>query len=89
MNEEKMFELLNREYGKLVSSPRYRFWEDKNKNRFFYTIEKANHNGKSRYIAGIYRFLKTKKQWKLVKTVGFAKKFKAKDWAYKNYSKSN
>ena len=68
----------------IARQPHYRYWQDKKKNRYFYTTEKINHNGKPRYVAGIYRYYKTKKQWKLVKQVGFAKKKRAIDWAYQH-----
>lgn len=67
------------------SQPRYRYYPSKDsKDRYFYTCEKINHKGKPRYVAGIYRFLKTKNAYKLVKQSGFAKKKKAmataRDW---------
>lgn len=69
-------------------SPRYRFYQNKEtKDRYFYTIEKIIHKNKPRYVAGIYRYLKTKKQFKLVKKVGFSKKYKAKNKAYSLYLK--
>lgn len=62
--------------------PRYRYYIRKSTgDRYFWTTEKANHNGKPRFIAGIYRWYKTKKQFKLVRSVGFAKRYKAKQWA--------
>lgn len=47
------------------------------KDEYFYTHEKVNHKGHSRYVAGIYRYLKTKKQLKLVRRSGFAHKHDA------------
>ena len=66
-------------------SPDYTYWEDKKGNRYFYTKTKINHNGNLKYVAGIYRYIKTKKYHKLVKQVGFAKKKKAIEWAYKKF----
>lgn len=66
-------------------TPHYRFWHNKRGDRYFYTTEKVNHKGNARYVAGIYRYLKTKKQWKMVKRVGFAKKKGAIAWAYNAY----
>lgn len=64
----------------------YRFWSSGRGDRYFWTTEKIGHLGGRRYVAGVYRFLKTKKQWKLVRKVGFAKRFKAKDWARREYN---
>lgn len=74
-----VFTLLNREYGKLLgSSPKYRYMtRDGSKDRYFYTTEKINHNGKPRYVAGIYRYLKSRNVFKMVKSSGFAKKYRA------------
>ena|SRR3990167_2573472 len=59
-------------------SPRYRYMtRSGSMDRYFYTTEKINHKGKPRYVAGIYRYLKSKKQMKLVKKSGFAKKYRA------------
>jgi hypothetical protein len=59
-------------------SPRYRYYcRGDSRDRYFWTTEKVNHKGKSRYAAGIYRFLKTRKAFKLVKRAGFAKRYKA------------
>lgn len=69
-------------------SPAYQYWEDGKKNRYFYTKEKIDHKGKARYVAGVYRYLKTKNQFKLVKSVGFAKKKKAIQWAHDKYTES-
>jgi len=63
-------------------SPAYTYWEDRKKNQWFYTKEKIMHKGRMRYVAGKYRFLKTKGQYNLVKRVGFAKKKDAINWAY-------
>lgn len=65
----------------------YRYWhgrdEKHKKDRYFHTTEKINHKDKLRYVAGIYRYLKLKKQYKLIVTRGFAKKKKAKARAWK------
>ena len=63
-------------------SPRYRFFRSPgSQDRYFWTSEKINHKDRPRYVAGIYRHLKTKKQWKLIKQVGFTRRYKAKEWA--------
>ena len=67
-----------------TSSPAYTYWTDKKGNQWFYTKEKIMHKGRMRYVAGKYRFLKTKKMYKLVKKVGFAKKKDAIKWAYEH-----
>ena len=65
-------------------SPAYTYWTDEKGNQYFYTKEKIMHKGNMRYVAGKYRFLKTKKMYKLVKKVGFAKKKDAIKWAYEH-----
>lgn len=74
---------VNRMYAKLMPrSPSYRYFTRVgSKDRYFWTTEKINHKERPRYVAGVYRHLKTKNQMKLVKKVGFAKKYKAKEWA--------
>ncbi|MGH2612127.1 MAG: hypothetical protein ACRDFB_03650, partial [Rhabdochlamydiaceae bacterium] len=57
----------------------------RDQDRYFWTTEKANHNGKMRYIAGIYRYHKTRRAFKLVYRAGFAKKATAKERAYEWY----
>lgn len=65
-------------------SPAYHYFtREGSKDRYFYTTEKANHKGSPRYIAGIYRYLSSKKQLKLVKSSGWAKRYKAKEVAQK------
>lgn len=66
-------------------APKYKFWKSESGDRYFYTTEKINQKGKPRYVAGVYRYLKTRKVYKLVKKSGFAKKYKAKERAYKWY----
>jgi len=61
----------------------YFFFTDKyTKNRYFYTKYKIDHNGKQKYVAGIYKVLK-EGALVLRETVGFAKKKKAMEWAKK------
>lgn len=101
---EKNIQNINREMNDrinkaLMSSPMFRnmfsrnqadyiYLEDKNKNRYFYTTQKIEHKGLLRYVAGIYKYKKTKNQFKLLKKVGFAKKKLAIDWADKEYERS-
>lgn len=91
MTRDAMHEL-NRAYGRLMGrQPSYRYYSRTGSlDRYFWTTEKINHKGNPRYVAGIYRHLKTKKQWKLIKKVGFARRHKAKAWslAMKNKEQS-
>lgn len=65
-------------------SPSYRYMtREGSKDRYFWTTEKINHKGSPRYVAGVYRYLKVKKVFKLVKQSGFARKYKAVDRAKK------
>lgn len=77
---------VNRIFARMVgysAQPRYRYYTRAgSRDRYFYTVEKIDHNGKPRYVAGIYRYMSSKKIWKLVKRSGFAKRYKAKDAAY-------
>ena len=66
-----------------TTQPRYRYFTDHKGNRYFWTVEKINHNGNPKYVAGVYRYLKTKNQYKLVKQSGFGKRSTAKDRAWK------
>lgn len=67
-------------------SPAYTYYEDGKHNRYFCTVKKIEHKGNMRYVAGIYRYVKSKDHWKLTKKVGFAKKKLALDWAYRHYA---
>lgn len=63
-------------------APRYRYYtRSGSRDRYFYTVEKIDHHGKSRYVAGIYRYLSSRKMFKLIKQSGFAKRYKASDAA--------
>lgn len=74
----------NPEMASFFSSPRYRYISrDGSRDRYFYTTDKVNHKGKPRFVAGIYRFLKSKNSFKLVKRAGFARKKRAILWAEK------
>ncbi len=82
---EKLNELLA-QY--LPSQAAYTYWSNPRGDEFFYTKERVRHRGKARYVAGIYRFLKTKstkKQhaFKLVRKAGFATKKQAIDRAWR------
>jgi hypothetical protein len=67
----------------------YTYYEDRaTKDRYFWTAQKINHKGHPRYVAGIYRFLKSKKVLKLVKKVGFAKKKRAIAWALEHHRRA-
>jgi len=74
------------EMGLFRRQASYRYYGDRQPaDRYFYTTKKILHKGEPRYVAGIYRYRKTKDDWKLVKKVGFAKKKKAIEWARKAY----
>jgi len=55
----------------------YYYTDGHSKNRYFYTTQKINHKGKMRYVSGVYRYLKGKKQWVPRKLAGSAKKKRA------------
>ena len=63
----------------------YYFTHKGSKDQYFYTTRKIEHKGNQRYVAGIYRYIKTKNALKLVRKSGFAKKKKAiavaTDWS--------
>ena len=83
METETFSAEVNRIFQSLMpKAPRWRYFSRPGSmDRYFYTLEKINCYGKLRYVAGIYRYMKTKKQWKMVKKCGFAKKYKAKEAA--------
>jgi hypothetical protein len=71
------------------TQPSYRYFSKRGKDqdRYFWTTEKVNHKGKPRYIAGIYRYIKSRKAFKLVKEVGCIKRTSAKEKAYDWYKR--
>lgn len=74
--------LINSGLAGAFRSPSYRSYSrEGSKDKYFYTTQKCKHKGKLRWVAGVYRHLKSKDQWKLVKRVGFARRFKADAWA--------
>ena len=60
-----------------VRTPGYRYFS-RGKDRYFWTTETVTHGGKPRYASGIYRYLKTKKQYKLTQPRYHAKRKDAK-----------
>jgi hypothetical protein len=81
--EQRAMQTLNKFWSQFVGRrASYRYYGDREPaDRYFYTCEKILHKGKPRYVAGIYRYYKTKEQWKMTKKIGFAKKKKAMEWA--------
>lgn len=64
--------------------PTYRYFYNKgSEDRFFWTVETVKHNGKDKYASGIYRYIKTKRQFKLIKEQYHAKRKDAKARALK------
>jgi ABC-type Zn uptake system ZnuABC Zn-binding protein ZnuA len=67
-----------------TTSPAYRYFSHRgNNDRYFWTTETVRHNGKPRYASGIYRYLKTKNQYKLTHEAYHAKRKDAKARALK------
>jgi hypothetical protein len=62
--------------------PSYRYFRI-GMNRYFWTTETMLHNGTRRYASGIYRYIKSKKQFKLTQERYHAKKKDAKERAYR------
>jgi len=52
------------------------------KDRYFYTTHKINHKGKPKFVAGIYRYIKSRDLFKLVRSAGCGKKKTAMAKAY-------
>ena len=53
----------------------YRYYSHKgSKDRYFYTVQKITHKSGKKYVAGVYRFIKSKDSYKLVRKAGFGKK---------------
>jgi len=68
----------------LTRMPRYRYFYIKGcKDEFFWTTETVRHNGKPRYVSGIYRYIKTRKTLKLTNERYHAKRQDAKARALK------
>ena len=83
---DKALELLNKEYQKIMGhtrQARYRYWKSEKGDWYGWTTEKMNHKGNPRYVAFIYRHLKSRKAMKLVRKSGFAKRKDAKARALK------
>ena len=85
-NATKMLNQLLGQY--LPKSASYRFFEDKKRNKYFWTTERIEHLGKQRFVSGVYRYFKMKKHWIAKKKVFHAKRNKAKARAYKMYQKT-
>jgi len=62
--------------------PSYRYFSV-GKDQYFWTTEAVKHGGKPRYASGIYRYLKTKKAFKLVNERYHVKRKDAKARALK------
>ena len=92
---DKLNEFVNNAFGDLfqTSSPRYRYWENKKRDKFFWTTQpvlkevSGATKPKKRWSSGIYRYIKSKKQWKLYYRVDHAKMKDAKTRARKLYGK--
>ena len=78
MNNKEVMEAVNKCMTAIMpASPNYRYYGSPgSKDQYFYTIEKVLHKNRMRYLSGIYRHIKSKEGWKLVKSsvVGHAKK---------------
>jgi hypothetical protein len=91
MSDQEVMDFINQQYRRLTGvtrQARYRYYAAPDKDRFFWTTEKINHKGSPKFVAGIYRYLKSKKAYKLVKEVGFARRGRAKQWALDAYKKA-
>lgn len=88
MNKDFMREI-NRIANEILKTPSYRYYKDSKRNQYFWTTTPLYKNGRKRFASGIYRYLKTKKQWVLRKKVYHAKRYKAKERAWKLYQKAN
>ncbi len=62
-------------------SPNYRYFQDAKQNRYFWTTESLEHEGKKRFVSGVYRYFKGKKHWIAKKKIYHAKRNKAKERA--------
>lgn len=86
--------LVNKHFPELMRrSPRYKYYEDNKKNRYFYTTEKINCGCKRKpelghYVCGKYTYKKGKKMYVLTKKKCFAKKHRAIEWARKESGKA-
>ncbi len=84
MTHQEAMDLLNELWAKVVPQQAgYTFWSNPHNDRFFYTTEKVRHRGKARYLSGVYRYVKSRKGWKLLYEAGNLYKRNAMDRAYK------
>ena len=68
----------------ITRQPNYRYFPI-GKDEYFWTTEPLKHKGKKRFASGVYRYLKTKKQWKLTNERYHVRRRDAKARAYKMY----
>ena len=63
----------------VVTQPAYRFFYRKGmKDQCFWTTETVQHKGKPKYASGVYKYLKTRKAYKLTQERYHAKRRDAK-----------
>ena len=86
--ESDLNEMLARVFPAVVQ-PAYRYFYHKGqKDRYFWTTETVQHNGKSRYASGIYKYLKSRKAYKLTRERYHAKRKDAKARAQQLYKET-
>lgn len=65
-------------------TPSYRYFYHKgSKHQYFWTTEPVKHNGKMRFVSGIYRYIKTQQVYKLTNERYHARRKDAKARALK------
>jgi len=77
-------------WGRFIQrTPSYRYFYIKgSKDQYFWTTEPVKHNGQRRFASGIYKFIKSKNQFKLTNEKYHAKRKDAKARAFAFYNKA-
>ena len=92
---EALNQLVAKHFPELMRrSARYMYYQAKNGDRYFYTVERIHCGCKQmpergHYVAGKYRFFKGKRQFKLTRKVCFATKKRAIAWAERECDKAD
>jgi hypothetical protein len=78
---QRLTDEINRVYSQIFKMPRYRYFQFQ-KDMYCWTTEPTNDG---HFHAMIYRYVKTRKLWKMVKKVQFGRRKIAKARAFKWY----
>lgn len=81
---QRIIDRVNEMLGSISPEVRYTYWETKGKCPNYRTVYTTNRVG-GKFIAALYKHVKKANDWKMIKEVKFAKRWEAKERAYKWY----